>query len=231
MLPLAMWRLSWLRNLSGFPSIPTLRLRIQGGYPRKDKAPAVDDKSKKVDKGKGKMVEPEKPKKTTYPIQTGEDFKIREPRPPSSPVLPIAPPTKKSPLVDGTRTEAHPKVARALKLADEEESEVEKPIEGTPEQTPRTEAPTKEQGVKEPHKGTSKKIAQDKVPAEESDVQVVEAPLIKRKKLKRASEPITLEVVPAAPTGEIVALAVKVVNVAGFLAARRSQASPPWCHK
>jgi hypothetical protein len=116
----------------------------------------VGDKSKKVDKGKGKMVELEKPKKTTYPIQTCGTFKIREPKPPSPPILPIAPPIKKSPLVEGTRIEAHPRVTRALKLADEE-SEVEKPIEGTPEQTPRAEAPAKEQGVKEPHKGTPKK--------------------------------------------------------------------------
>jgi hypothetical protein len=186
----------------------------------------VSDKSKKVDKGKGKMVEPEKPKKTTYPVQTGGTFKIREPRPPSPPVLPIAPPIKKSPLVEGTRTEAHPRVARALKLADEE-SGVEKPIEGTPEQTPRVEASTKEQGVKEPHKGTPKRTAQDKVPTEESDVQVVEAHLIKRKKLKRGSKPTAPEVEPAAPAVETVAPAVKVPNVAGFLAARRSQAPPP----
>jgi hypothetical protein len=80
--------------------------------------------------------------------------------------------------------------------------------------------------VKEPHKGTLKRTAQDKVPAEESDVQVVEAPLIKRKKLKRGSEPTAPEVEPAAPAVETVASAIKVTNMAGFLTAQRSQAPP-----
>jgi hypothetical protein len=75
--------------------------------------------------------------------------------------------------------------------------------------------------VKEPHTSTHQKTAQEKVPAEESDVQEVEAPLIKRKKLKRGSEPTALEVEPAAPAVEAIAPAIKVPNVAGFLAARR----------
>jgi hypothetical protein len=121
------------------PSPPAANTR--GATPRKDKAPTAGDKSTKVDKGKGKMVEPEKPKKTTYPIQTGGDFKIKEPRRPSPPVLPIAPPIRKSPLIEGTKTEVHLKVVRVLRLADEEESKVEKPVEATPVPTPRTEAP------------------------------------------------------------------------------------------
>jgi hypothetical protein len=111
------------------PSPPAANTR--GATPRKGKAPAADDRPAKVDKGKGKVVEPEKPKKATYPIQTGGNFKIREPRRPSPPVFPIAPPPKKSPLNEGTKTEAHPKVVRALRLADEE-SETEKPVEAPP---------------------------------------------------------------------------------------------------
>jgi hypothetical protein len=194
------------------PSPPAANTR--GATPRKDKAPAVGDKPKKIDKGKGKLVEPEKPKKTTYPIQTGGAFKIRESRPPSLPA-------------EGTATVAHPKVAMALKLADEEKLKVEKPIEGTPEQTPRAEAPAQEQGVKEPHTSTHQKTAQEKVHVEESDVQEVEAPLIKRKKLKKGAEPTALEVEPVAPTVEAIAPAIKVPNVAGFLVARRGQAPPP----
>jgi hypothetical protein len=111
------------------PSPPVVNTR--GATPQKDKALTASDKSTKVDKGKGKMVEPEKPKKTTFPVQTGENFKIREPRLPSPLVLPIAPPIKKSPLVEGRRTEVHPKVVRALRLAEEEELKVEKPIKAT----------------------------------------------------------------------------------------------------
>jgi hypothetical protein len=136
-------------------------------------------------------------------------------------------PIWKSPLIEGTKTEAHPKVVRALRLVDEEESEVEKPVEATPAPTPRTEAPANMQGVKEPHEGAPKETAQDRVSAEESDVEVVEAPLIKRKKLERASEPTTLEVNPVMFVAETTAPAVNVVQVAGFLAACRSQAPPP----
>jgi hypothetical protein len=151
-----------------------------------------------VDKGKGKVVEPEKPKKATYPIQTGGNFKIREPRCPSPPVFPIVLPPKKSPLNVGTKTEAHPKVVRALRLADEE-SETEKPVEAPPSSTPCTEAPAEAQGVKEPFEGAPKETAPDRVPVEESDVEVVEAPLIRKRKLKRASEPLPLKVGPAMP--------------------------------
>jgi hypothetical protein len=56
---------------------------------------------------------------------------------------------------------------------------------------------------------------------------VIEAPLIKRKKLKRASEPTPLKVEPAVLVTENVAPAANVVKVASFLVARRSQAPPP----
>jgi hypothetical protein len=82
--------------------------------------------------------------------------------------------------------------------------------------------------VKEPHEGTPKETAQDRVPVEESDIEVVEAPSIKRKKLKRALEPTAPEVEPTAPVVETVAPAIKVANVASFLAARRRQAPPPF---
>jgi hypothetical protein len=51
--------------------------------------------------------------------------------------------------------------------------------------------------------------------------------LPRKRKLKRASEPIPLKVEPVIPVTENVAPVANVVNVAGFLAARRNQASPP----
>jgi hypothetical protein len=206
------------------PSPPAANTR--GATPRKGKAPATGDRPTKVDKGKGKVVEPEKPKKATYPIQTGGNFKIREPRRPSPPVLPIAPPNKKSPLNEGTKTEAHPKVVRALKLADEE-SKTEKSVEAALSPIPRTEAPAEAQGVKEPFEGAPKETALGRVPIEESDVEVVEAPLIRKRKLKRASEPTPSKVEPAMPVVENVAPVANVSKVAGFLAARRNQTPPP----
>jgi hypothetical protein len=50
-------------------------------------------------------------------------------------------------------------------------------------------------------------------PTEESDVEVIEAPLVKKRKLKKVAK-------PAAPV-------VEAVNVAGFLATRRKQAPQP----
>jgi hypothetical protein len=140
------------------PSPPTANTR--GATPRKDQA-QVTDKGKfaKVDKGKGILIEPERPEKVVYPIQTGGVFKIREPRAPT-------PPAKKSPQVEKKNIGVSPKVVRALRLADKEESDVEKTVEATPEQTPLS-----------------------KVPADESDVQVIEAPLVKKRKLKRVDEP------------------------------------------
>jgi hypothetical protein len=178
------------------PSPQTVNTR--GATPRKDQAQAADKgKSTKVDKGKGILIEPEKPEKVVYPIKTGGVFKIREPRAPT-------PPAKKSPQVEKKNIGVSPKVVRALRLADEEESDAEKTVEATPEQTPLA-----------------------KVPAEESDVQVIEAPLVKKRKLKRVAEPNIPAVEPATPMVETAILAIKVTNVADFLAARRSQAPPP----
>jgi hypothetical protein len=64
-------------------------------------------------------------------------------------------------MVERKKVKVPPKVVRALKLPDEEESDVERPVEATPEQT---------------------YLA--KVHAEELDVQVIEAPLVKKRKLK-----------------------------------------------
>jgi hypothetical protein len=81
------------------------------------------------------------------------------------------------------------------------ELDVEKPVEATPKQTPNVE-----------------------VPAEESDVQVVEAPLVKKRKLRREAESIAPEVEPAMPVVETAAPVVKMANVVTFLAARRGEA-------
>jgi hypothetical protein len=60
------------------------------------------------------------------------------------------------------KVEVPPKVVRALRLANEEESDAERPVKATPEQTPLVEAPT-----------------------EESNVQVIEAPFIKKEEAKK----------------------------------------------
>ena len=99
------------------PGPPAANTR--GATPQKDQAQVVDKgKSKKVDKGKGKMIEPEKPKKDTpSPLQTCGAFKIYE-KDPAPPVLPVIQQVKRERkrLVEGP-----PKVARLLKLVDEEE--------------------------------------------------------------------------------------------------------------
>jgi hypothetical protein len=95
-------------------------------------------------------------------------------------------------------------VARALKLADKEELEIKKPAEAVPEPTPLVVVPT-----------------------EESDVQVIEAPLVKKRRLKKGAEPTIPATKPAAPVVEPFVPAVKTTGVAGFLAARRHQAPPP----
>jgi hypothetical protein len=100
--------------------------------------------------------------------------------------------------------EVPPKVVKALRLADEEESGAERPVEATPEQTPFV-----------------------KVPAEESDIQVIEAPLVKKRTLKKETEPIVSVVEPAAPVVETAVPTVQMANVASFLAAQRSQTPPP----
>jgi hypothetical protein len=76
-------------------------------------------KPKAIDKGKAKVVDTGKPAKAVYPVMTGGDFKIREPKVPTPPSLPINPPPKEG---LAKKPEETPKVARALKLLDEEES-------------------------------------------------------------------------------------------------------------
>jgi hypothetical protein len=106
--------------------------------PRKDQAQATDKgKSKKVEKGKGKMIKLEKPKKVVYPIQTSGTFKIHERNAPTPSASQMVPSTKKNPVVQRKKTEVPHRVARELKLADEEdELEVEKPVKAVLKTTP-----------------------------------------------------------------------------------------------
>jgi hypothetical protein len=122
----------------------------------------------------------------------------------------------------GRKTEVHPKVVRALKLADEE-SETEKPVEAAPSPTPRTEAPAATQGAKKTHEGAPKETTPARVG--DSEVEVIEVPLVKKRKLKRTFEPAPLVVEPVVPAVEN--LAASLSRVADFLAARRRQAPPP----
>jgi hypothetical protein len=115
-----------------------LATNTRGATTRKDQAQAADNgESKKVDKGKGILIELKKPKKVVYPVQIGGVFKIHEWRAPTTPASPVVPPVKKSPLVEKKKVEVPSKVVRALKLIDEEdESEAEKPVKAIPESTP-----------------------------------------------------------------------------------------------
>jgi hypothetical protein len=103
------------------PNGPAANTRASTPRKGKGEAPlAAQVKPKVVDKGKAKVVDTGKPAKVVYPIMTGGDFKIREPKVPTPPSLPINPPAKKGLLVE--KPEKPPKVARVLKLLDEEES-------------------------------------------------------------------------------------------------------------
>jgi hypothetical protein len=62
---------------------------------------------------------------------------------------------------------------------------------------------------------------------EESNVQVIEAPLAKKRKLRKGAEPTVPATKPAALVIEPSAPTVKATGVADFLAARRHQAPPP----
>ena len=97
------------------PGPPVANTR--GATPRKDQAEAVGKgKSSQLDKGKGKMIEPEKPKKTIlFPFQIGGAFKIRDKEP--APPAPIAP----QPIQGVKNPTEAPRVARVLKLVDDEE--------------------------------------------------------------------------------------------------------------
>jgi hypothetical protein len=119
-------------------------------------------KPKVVDKGKAKVVDAGKPVKAVYPIMTGGNFKIREPRISTPPSLPVNPPAKEGLLVE--KPEKPPKVARALKLLDEEES-----LEAG--------------GLVKDLPGSARKTHS----AAEESVEVFEAPPIKRRKLTKAA--------------------------------------------
>jgi hypothetical protein len=64
--------------------------------------------------------------------------------------------------------------------------------------------------------------------AEESDVQVIKAPLVRKRKLKKGIEPVASDIEHAAKVIETAASTVKVANVAGFLVAQRKQTPPPF---
>ena len=75
------------------------------------------DKAQAADKGKGKMVEPEKPKKAMqFPLQTGRVFKIHD-KESAPPALAINQPEKK----EKKTIEVPPRVAKVLKLVDDED--------------------------------------------------------------------------------------------------------------
>jgi hypothetical protein len=169
----------------------------QASTPRKGKgeAPlATQVKPKVVDKGKAKVVDTGKPAKAVYPIMTGRDFKIREPKVSTPPSLPVNPPTKRGLLEE--KPEKPPKVARVLKLLDEEES-------------PEAGGPAKDLP------GSARKTHS----AAEESVEVVEAPLVKKRRLTKA---VGTDV-PAAETGPPID---EVADVAGFLASQRKKAMP-----
>jgi hypothetical protein len=169
------------------PSGPAANTRASTPQKRKGDSPlAAQVKPKAVDKGKAKVVDTGKPAKAVYPVMTGGDFKIREPKVPTPPSLPINPPPEEG---LAKKPEETPKVARALKLLDEEESpEAGGPAKDLPGPVPKTHSATDE------------------------SVEVVEAPLAKKRKLTRAAG-IDPKVDEAA-------------GVAGFLASRRLNAAP-----
>jgi hypothetical protein len=101
------------------PSSPAANTRASVPQKGKNQAPlATQVKPKIVDKGKAKVIDTGKPEKVKYPIMTGGDFKIREPKVPTPPTH--TPPVKKDSLRE--KAEKPSKVARVLKLLDKEES-------------------------------------------------------------------------------------------------------------
>ena len=77
----------------------------RGATPCKEQAQVAEKgKLKKVDKGKGKMIEPEKPKKPV--LRTGGAFKIYEPQAPVPFELPVIQLPKKSPILKKKYVEA-----------------------------------------------------------------------------------------------------------------------------
>jgi hypothetical protein len=178
------------------PSGPVANTRAS--TPQKGKGEALlaaQVKPKVVDKGKAKVVDTGKHAKVVYPIMTGEDFKIREPKVPTPPSLPVNPSAKKGLLEE--KPEKPPKVARVLKLLDEEES-------------PKAGGPAKDLP------GSARKTHS----AVEESLEVVEAPLVKKKRLTKVAGAD----VPAVGTGPPID---EVADVVGFLASQRKKAVPP----
>jgi hypothetical protein len=178
------------------PSNPTANTRASVPQKDKNQAPlAAQVKPKIVNKGKAKVIDTRKPEKVKYLIMTGGDFKIQEPKVPTPPPLPIAPPVKKDPLQE--KAEKPSKVARVLKLLDEEESpEASGAVKDQPQPTP-----------------------QIQVAVEES-MEVIEVPLAKKRKLTKVAGTEVPVVGTAAPV-------VEAVDVAGFLAFRRKKVILP----
>jgi hypothetical protein len=166
-----------------------------------------------VDKGKGKMVELEKPRKAApFPLQTGGAFKIYERKAPTSLKSPMVPSAKKSPVPVKKPEEIPSIVARVLKLVDEKE----------------------ESEVGQPAKATSRPAPKVSIPAE-SDVVEIAASFVKKRKLKKVAEPTALVAKSVTPmirhvayVIETAAPVVRAMNVGGFLATRRKQAPPPF---
>jgi hypothetical protein len=74
---------------------------------------------------------------------TDGNFKIREPKVPTPPTLPITPPVKKDSLRE--KVEKHPKAALVLKLLDEEEgSEAGGAVKDQPQLTPQIQVAVEE---------------------------------------------------------------------------------------
>jgi hypothetical protein len=165
----------------------------RGDTPRKDKGKTqVADKGKfkVMDKGKGKMIEPEKP--AFIPLQIGEALKIYKLKDLVSPTPSATEPAKKSLVVKRKLVDKPPRVARVLKLVDEaKDSEAQQPLE----------AP-------------SGPISTTQNPGEKLDIEVIEAPFVKKMRLTKVVEAV------APPVGEA-------QNVANFLAAQR-KLRPSW---
>ena len=157
--------------------------------PRKEQAQAVSKgKSKQMDKGK--MIEPEKPKKVVpFPLQTGRVFKIHNKDP-----APLAPTILQPEKKEERPIEVPSRVAKVLKLVDDEED--------------------LETG--EPVKVASVPVQKASTPEEKSKVEVIEAPLIRKRTLKKAADDVGLE-----------ATLTVVVSMANLLANRRKQIPLP----
>ena len=166
-------------------------VNTRGATPRKEQAQAVGKgKSKQMDKGKGKMIEPEKPKKAApFPLQTGGVFKIHD-----KDHAPLAPTIIQPGKREKKLTEAPPRVARVLKLVDDDDD--------------------LETGDA---KVVSVPVQKAPTPEEESDIEVIKAPLVRKRTLKKAADAAIPEAAPATA-----------VNMANFFANRRKQIPLPF---